>query len=377
MAGCLGQFLPRHVEREGERLGEAVHNTPIPGVGIVLESLAHEAAAEYAALGVGHEELRMRDLVDPEAAAGAAGAFRIVEHEKLGLDAAVDEVVRCAAKSLVEALGLSLVSAFEYLHLHQAVADQEGRGDACLDGFFVFRGDHEAVDHGIHVADLGLVEIHLVRKIHAASVDHQLPAALLANLGEDDLQFLAVNREDGGAQFDLRAFGQRQDGFQSLVRGAAGDALAGARAMRFGDGGEQQVEVARDVGHGADCGARIAADGLLLDRNHGRKTEDEIHIRLGHLRYEALGEGGERLHVAPLALGVDGVEGEAGFAGARKSGDYDQAVARQREGDVLQVMNARALHGNRGAGGFGFTSHRRLPRRRRRRVPLHRCCCSW
>ena len=128
-----------------------------------------------------------------------------------------------------------------------------------------------------------------------------------------------------------------------------GDALAGARAMRLGDGGEEQVQVAGDVGHGADGGARIAAGGLLLDRDHRREAEDEIDVRLGDLGDEALGVAGQRLHVAPLSFGVDGVEGQARFARARQAGDDDELVARQFERDVLEVVDARALDGDGGA----------------------------
>ena len=57
----------------------------------------------------------MRELVDAEAAAGPAGALGIVEHEVLGLDAAVDEMMRRAAQALVEALGLGLARALDDL----------------------------------------------------------------------------------------------------------------------------------------------------------------------------------------------------------------------------------------------------------------------
>ena len=42
-------------------------------------------------------------------------------------------------------------------------------------------------------------------------------------------------------------------------------ALACAWAVRFGDRGKQQIEIARDIRHGADGGARIAPGRLLLD----------------------------------------------------------------------------------------------------------------
>ena len=86
------------------RVREAEHHPPVPRVRVVLERLANEAAAEDAALRIGNEQVRMRELVDAEPAACAARALRIVEHEVLGPDVSVDEVVRGAARVLVEAL---------------------------------------------------------------------------------------------------------------------------------------------------------------------------------------------------------------------------------------------------------------------------------
>ncbi len=116
--------------------------------------------------------------------------------------------------------------------------------------------------------------------------------------------------------------------------------------MRLADRGEEQVQVAGDVRHRADGRSRVAADGLLLDRDHRRQAEDEIDVGLRHLRDEALGVARERLHVAALPLGVDRVERQARLAGAREAGDDDQAVARDFHRDVLQVVHPRALHGD-------------------------------
>ena len=58
VADLLGQLLPRRVERELQRLRQAVHHPAVPRVRVVLERLAHEAAAEDAALRVGNQQLR-------------------------------------------------------------------------------------------------------------------------------------------------------------------------------------------------------------------------------------------------------------------------------------------------------------------------------
>ena len=167
------------------------------------------------------------------------------------------------------------------------------------------------------------------------------------------------------AQFDFGAVRQRQDGFQDLAGRATRAVLSCAWAVRVADGGEQQVQIARHVGHRPDRRARVGADGLLLDRDHGREPEHEIDIGLRDLRDEPLREARQRLHVPPLAFGVDGVEREARLAGTRESGDDDELVARNLDRDVPEVVHASALHGDgRARGGISaFGSGRgALPR---------------
>ncbi len=263
----------------------------------------------------------MRQLVDAEPSARPAGALGIVEDEIIRTDVAVDEVMRRAAQSLVETrsvrlgrpLGLPLPPIND-VHLEQPVADEQRRRDAGLDGFLVLATDDEAVDDGVHVVDVGCLEGGFFRKVDALSVNDQAAAALLADLGEDEVEVLAVDLEDWRPQLDLGALGQRQNRLENLARGTARRGLTTSWAMGLPDGSEQQVEVTRDVGHRPDRRARVVGEGFLLDRNDRRQPEDEVDIGLGDMRDEALRKRGERLHVAALALGVDGVERQARLA---------------------------------------------------------------
>ena len=54
--------------------------------------------------------------------------------------------------------------------------------------------------------------------------------------------------------------------------------------------------------------------------------------------------GIERFEIATLSLVEQDVERERGFAGARNSGDHREAVARDLDVDVLQVVLARPAH---------------------------------
>ena len=80
----------------------------------------------------------------------------------------------------------------------------------------------------------------------------------------------------------------------------------------------------------------------------GLKSFDRVHIGALDLVQELARVGGKRLHVTPLAFGVDGVEGQRRLAGAGESGDDGELVARNSDMDVAQVMLARATHGDVG-----------------------------
>jgi hypothetical protein len=69
-----------------------------------------------------------------------------------------------------------------------------------------------------------------------------------------------------------------------------------------------------NLGDGADSRARIARRGFLLDRDGGREAVDLVDVRLLHHLQELPRIGREAFDIAALALGIDGVEGERGFA---------------------------------------------------------------
>jgi len=76
----------------------------------------------------------------------------------------------------------------------------------------------------------------------------------------------------------------------------------------------------------------------------GGEPLDHVDVGLLHLLEELAGVGGERLHVPPLPLGVDRVEGERRFPGARDPGDHDEPVAGDLDVDVFQIVRAGAAH---------------------------------
>src|SRR2546422_2191298 len=80
---------------------------------------------------------------------------------------------------------------------------------------------------------------------------------------------------------------------------------------------------------------------LLLDGDRGGDPLDRVDQRFRHPLEELLGIRRERLDVAALALGVEGIERERALAGPRRSGDDREGAPRQLDGDPLEIVLPR------------------------------------
>ena len=127
-------------------------------------------------------------------------------------------------------------------------------------------------------------------------------------------------------------------GLHDLLGGLPRDGFAAVRAVRRADGAVDHAQVVVDFRDRADRRARRARGGLLLDGDRRRKPLDRIDSGPLHLIEELPRVGRKRFDVAPLALGIQRVERERGFARAGKPGDHRQRVARDFQADVLQIV---------------------------------------
>ena len=133
-----------------------------------------------------------------------------------------------------------------------------------------------------------------------------------------------------------------EHGVDDLLHGLSLDHAAAVRAVRCPDACEQQPQVVVDFGDGRDRRTRVAGDALLVDGDGGREPIDVVDVGLLHQPEELPRVRGERLDITSLPLGVDGVEGQRRLAGAAEPGNHNQAVARDRDRHVFQVVFACA-----------------------------------
>ena len=97
---------------------------------------------------------------------------------------------------------------------------------------------------------------------------------------------------------------------------------------------------------GAHGGAGIRGGGLLLDGDGGREAADLVVARLVHLADKLARVRGERLHVAPLAFRIDGVESQGRFSAAADTCDYHEFISWDANINIFQVMLACAINLN-------------------------------
>ena len=202
---------------------------------------------------------------------------------------------------------------------------------------------HEAIDDDVDLVLELLVEDDLVLEQPLLAVHLDAREAVAAELLEHVPELTLAIAHDRRVDGEPRPLGQREHLLHDLVEALPCDRTPADGAVRAADARVEQAEVVVHLGHGADGRPWVARGRLLVDRDGRREPVDRVDVRLLHHLQELARVRGERLDVAALAFRVDRVERERRLARAREPGDADEAVPRQPDGDVLEVVLAGAV----------------------------------
>ncbi len=167
----------------------------------------------------------------------------------------------------------------------------EAVGEAGFDAF----ADDDAVDDHFDVMLVFLVERGGVLDLVERAVDADAGEAGLLPFGQLLAILALAAANDRGEQIMARAFGQLHDAVDHLADLLRLDRKAGGGRIGHADPRPQQAHIIVDFGDGGDGRARVAAGGLLLDRDGRGEAVDMLDIRLLHHLQELAGVGGERL----------------------------------------------------------------------------------
>ena len=337
--GFIRQVVERLFGIEAVMFGQGQDHLEVVGVAPIPTA---DRALGQTQMRAVHHQPGIEILLHPEAVASRAGALGIVEGENPRFQFAQ----RIAAMRTGVFVGKhpgrgGIVHGNDQRNpLGQFQRGFEGFGQA----HGQVRPHLEAVDHRLDGVLLAQFQLGRVVQLADLAVDAGANETAVAQVVQH-LQVLALALVDHRRQQHPAAvLGLRHDLVDHLADGLRLQRDAVFRAARRADPGIEQPQVVVDFGDGADGRPRIVRGRFLFDGNGRRQAFDVIHIRLFHHRQELPGIGRQRLHVAALALGVNGVEGQRRLAGAGQAGDHDQSVTRQVEVDVLEVMGAGAAY---------------------------------
>ena len=302
----------------------------------------HGALAQAQVL-VRDDEVRVELQARAEPVARRAGAVRAVEREHVRLELFVaDAAVRAGVPLAVERVGPAL--------LHLAADDERAVGELQrgLDGIGQPRFDpglqREPVHDHVNVVLLVLRERGDAGEVH----DHAVHAHAHEALGLDpaeDVGMLALAAADHRREeHDPPAFpgAAFEDRAHDLLGGLLRDRPAALVAIRRAAARVEQPQEIVNLRRRRDGRARAGGAGALLDGDRRRQALDGLDGRFLHLLEELPRVGGEALDVPALALGEDRVERQRGFPGTAQAGEDDELVARDGDGEVLEVVFLRA-----------------------------------
>src|SRR5665647_1243117 len=287
---------------------------------------------------VGDDERRVDLLRGPQAVTGGAGAVRAVEAEDTRLDLGQGDAAVHAGELPGEREGLAVGG----LDLDEAVGELGGGLDGVGEPPPQALLHHQPVDDHGHVVLELLVEVAILLELAHCAVHLDAREAVGAKLLEELAVLALAAAHDRRDDAEPRAAVKVADAVDDLLDALPRDEAAAARTVRVADPGVQEAQVVVDLGDRADRGTRVARRRPLIDGDGRGETLDAVDVGLVHLPEELARVGRQGLDVAPLPLRIDRVEGQRGLAGARKARDDDEAVARQPQGDVLEVVLAGA-----------------------------------
>ena len=184
------------------------------------------------------------------------------------------------------------------------------RLDGLRDAASAVLRDLQAVDDDLDAVAFLLVQLDVLLQPQDGAVDPDPGVAFFPGLGEEVFE-LSLFAADQGRE-DLHPFIQvaLEDQSHDLVDGVPDDGLAALRTVRNAYPPVEQAQVVVDLRHGPHDGPGIVPRSLLLDGNGGRKPRYIVHVGFFLHAQKLPRVGGKGFHVAPLPLGVKGVEGQ-------------------------------------------------------------------
>src|SRR6267378_7367805 len=329
---ALAEALPRDIQVHARAPRGADELALIPLARRVRPRLDRAGAEAERAIGDDERLVVLEDVA--EALALRAGAQRVVEGEEQRLR----PLERGAARPAAELLGERAPRGAHDVHRDPPAALAQRRLQRVHEARAAVGDQHDAIQHDV---ELGRAERggRRRRQVHDLAVQADARESS-AREGGPHLRRRHARRDrqrksHEGPRAGVLAQQGVGDGRRRVVAG--GGRPAGG-AVHPADLRVEQSEVVVDLGRGADGGACGAHGILLLEGHRGTDLLDAVDVGPVDPLEEHPRVRRERLDVAPLALREQRVERQRRLARAGDAGDDGEAIVRDLDRDVLEVV---------------------------------------
>ncbi len=335
-ADLFGEFLPgcRHIKAVllTKSNQDGVCKTPLVHAGLPADD-GNSPLVDGEAV-VRNQQTGVKLHAVAQSRAVGAGAEGVVEGEAAGLDLGdADPAVR-AGKALAELQELPA----DDVRLDQSLGEGQGVFNRIRHAALGAGADDQTVDHDLDIVLDIFVEGDVLGDIVHVPVDAEADVAGPPGAVNDLFMASLTSPDDRREDLHPRSLGQGHHAVHHLVHGLLGDLPAAVGAVGRADPGIEQTKIVIDLRHCAHRGTGVAVGRLLVDGDRGRQALDVLHIGFLHLAEELTGIRRQGLHVAALALGINRIEGERGFARAGQTGQDDQLIAGNGHIDPLEIV---------------------------------------
>ena len=303
------RILPeRRLQAEAVLLRERREDSTAEALRITgrLESRSRDGSLPDGQGGLGYHHPLVKFHLIAQSETVRAGAEGIIEGKASRLNLFDADAAVRAGEVLAHGDGLFAAD----IHDHQSVCQLhhrlDGIGQALLDAFL----HHQAVHHDLNVVLEILVKFDLFRQIVEIPVHPDSHVTALLGLVQHLLVHALPSPDDGRQQLNLRPLRHGHDLVRHLIHRLPADLSAALRAVGNADSRVEKSQVIVYLRHRSHGRSGVPVRRLLVYGYGRRKSLDALHIRLLHLSKELSRIGGQGLHVPPLALRIDGIEGQ-------------------------------------------------------------------
>ena len=337
----FGEFIQRGVEgaaiffTDGRYLPKDLH--------ILVFAQRQDAAIADVQGHVGHDLVTVDDIDISQSLAMRAGAQGRVERE----------IVRCRFHVGQSRGGIherpAIVAYFvgfgiEYHQLSVALLESQVNG--VFQAFTVLVGHLQAIDNKFHTVVHIAVQLHAKGDFPQHPIDPDVDVSLLAEILEQVLVVSLAVLDKRGHDVDAVSLVTLHNQRQYLVDGVFHHALSRQVGIGVGSAGIQESQVVIDLGCGAHGAARVAVDRLLPYRDDGTQAGNLVHVGALEHPHHVTGIGREGFQVSALPLGKHGVKCQRRLAAATQPRHYREAVVRNLNVNVLEVVDSCPQHLN-------------------------------